>query len=318
MRRLFWNAAEGRLRGPWRLAIFIGLVGLLANPPVLLLDATGIALLERSLVNPIVALAFLAALAICARWVDRRPLSDFGLSSSRIWWVEIGVGLAAGAAGPSVALGLAYLAGWVRLEEIAWTSLAAPFAAVLLGQVARYLGGAFFEELFSRGYLLRLVAESMRARLGGRRAVVGAWLLTAAIFGVLHAWNPGVTVLSAWNLTVIGAAYGVGMILTGRLAIPIGFHAGWNLFQNCVFGLPNSGQSPVATLMVTRLDGPEIWTGGAFGIEGGLLGLLACAVGVAVVLAWLRLRPGGLTLATSLAEPPVGQSRSSSSTSMAR
>ena len=71
-RWIFRGEAGGRLRAPWRLVIFVLLIGAIANPMILLLDATDIRLLERAGEPLIAGLACLAALAISARLVERR------------------------------------------------------------------------------------------------------------------------------------------------------------------------------------------------------------------------------------------------------
>jgi hypothetical protein len=63
---------------------------------------------------------------------------------------------------------------------------------------------------------------------------------------------------------------GFGYVLSGQLAIPIGLHLTWNFFQNAVYGLPVSGfETFGASFLSTEQVGPDLWTGGSFGPEGG-------------------------------------------------
>ena len=71
---------------------------------------------------------------------------------------------------------------------------------------------------------------------------------------------------------LLGAMLGVGLVYTGRLALPIGFHIAWNFFQGGVFGFPVSGGDQQVALLTVDDRGPALWTGGAYGPEGGLLG----------------------------------------------
>ncbi len=303
---LFWNAIEHRLRAFWRLAVFLVVAAVPANMAVLVLDATDVALLERSLRNPLVAAAFMLALWVYARYVERRPMADFGLEHSSRWWRDLLGGLSIGAfaacllALVAIAIGAAEITGEMH-NDLPETH----FALAWSGQLFRYAGGSLFEEIMSRAILLRIIAETIRGpRMGRRGAVISAWLGTSLIFGALHFANPNASVQSALTLTALGAFLGLGMVLTGSLAIPIGAHLAWNVCLNCVFGIPNSGQLPHATFLATSLHGPKWLTGSAFGLEGGLLCLGAAGVGALLTLGWVRWSTGRAGIHLKLADPP--------------
>lgn len=303
---LFWNASEHRPRAVWRLLLYLLIAVAIANPLILLLDATNNPLRQASLKNFFAAIGFGFALVISARFVERRSLKHYGLHFQRAWWVELGLGFAFGSMIIAVVFAVQSVAGWVIVQDTFQTTIeATPFFPAFAGQVIRYFSGSFFEELFSRGYLLRMTAEAARsAGLHRAAAVLVAAVATALLFGLLHVFNPGASLLSAVNLTLLGLLFALPMIVTGRLGLSIGLHAGWNIFQNLVFGLPNSGKPSNTSLLVTQDVGPAIWTGDAFGPEGGLIGFFAIVLGLVVTGGWLWMRDKMAQLELSLADPP--------------
>jgi membrane protease YdiL (CAAX protease family) len=245
---------------------------------------------------------------IAGRFFDRRPLSGFGLRIDGEWWLDLGFGLFLGALLMSGVFLFELAAGWVTVTgAFEATSRGAPFFPTILVPLVLFVWVGFYEELVSRGYQIRNIAEGLNLPgVGPRGAVVLAWVLSSSLFGLLHLANPNASVVSSFNITFAGLLLGIGYVLTGRLAIPIGLHMTWNFFQGNVFGFPVSGLRPVgATFLSVEQDGPSLFTGGIFGPEAGLLGLIATVVGSLLILLWVRVRSGKAALQTSLAEPPI-------------
>ena len=134
---------------------------------------------------------------------------------------------------------------------------------------------------------------------------MAAVLISSALFAWGHADNPNATWVSTVNIGFAGVFLALGLVLTGQLAIPIGLHITWNLFQASAFGFPVSGTTFLrTTALVTEETGPDLWTGGSFGPEAGLLGLVAMLLGIGCTLAWVRWRHGGVAIASDFATPP--------------
>jgi membrane protease YdiL (CAAX protease family) len=307
----FWNGAERRLRALWRLAGFaavLALLGLAARPlgratafgPPWTAFAFGLRALFGALMTA-------AAVWIAARLLERRPLGDFGLRPSRAFWADLGFGLFLGAFLMTLAFAVEYGAGWVRVEQVLQDDPSGlPFAVAFLAPALLFVSVGFYEELLSRGYLLRLLTEGLHfERVRPQVALIASLVLTSALFGLGHAKNPNATVVSSVNIAFAGAFLALPYLLTGRLALSIGLHIAWNLFQGPVYGFPVSGTTVRgAQVLVIRQGGPEAWTGGAFGPEGGLLCLALILVGSALIVGWVRWREGRLGWCVALALPP--------------
>ena len=97
----------------------------------------------------------------------------------------------------------------------------------------------------------------------------------------------GGLVAGAAGIFFAGLFLAYGYLRTGQLWLSIGLHIGWNFFEGVIFGFPVSGLD-IYRLIRHQIQGPEIWTGGAFGPEAGLIVLPALAVGSVLIYFYTR------------------------------
>ena len=302
--RTLFFAADGRLRAGYRIAIFFLLWGFgpaivhnLLERTLLRFDAPTWLWWQSIALNLVRLGIILIAAWWVARVIDRRPLADYGFHFSAAWWLDFGFGLLLGAALMALVFLAAWLAGWVTVVAT-WRSdpPGMPFGLAFLAPFVLYLVVAIAEELLTRGNQIVNLTEGLAPR-GYTAAVLAAWIISSIIFGLLHIFNPHATWVSTTNLTLMGFMFGLGFVLTGELALPIGLHLTWNLVQGNVYGFPVSGKMQYATTLVAiREHGPTVWTGGAFGPEAGLLGILATVAGMVIIVGWVKWRYGDLSL----------------------
>jgi membrane protease YdiL (CAAX protease family) len=308
LKSAFWNARQRRLRAGWRLLIQLALF---------LAVLVGLALLNRRLGEGAVAAVVCAPLYLAAglglawlvaRFLDRRPIADYGFHLNAIWWLDFGFGLLLGASLMTGVFVAEYLTGWVAVTDVAADGSSLATVVALLLSLLVYLAVGVNEEFTFRGYQLRNLAEGLAGRyVSPRRAVVLALLLSSACFGLAHLTNPDATAAATLNIIFAGFILGLAYVLTGELALPIGIHLTWNYFQGAVFGFPVSGNKPSRHLLTLRQDGPELWTGGAFGPEGGLLAVAAIVVGCGLVVLWVAVTRKQLRLHEMVFVPLIRQ-----------
>jgi membrane protease YdiL (CAAX protease family) len=233
--------------------------------------------------------------------VDRRRFADLGFHFTSLWWSDLGYGLFLGALLMAGIFLVELAAGWVTITDT-FASPRLPFPISISLSLLTFVYVGIQEELLSRGYHLRNFAEGFNhPRLSPRRALFIGYLLSSAIFGLLHLSNPNATWYSTFNIFLAGLFLGLGYVLTGELALPIGLHITWNFFQGRVFGFPVSGTTSDTSFIAINQGGPALFTGGAFGPEAGLLGLLAMFLGSLLTVAWVRRTRGKAKLREELA-----------------
>jgi len=288
---LFWNAREVRLRAAWRLILQVtGMTVICAIWQMSL--PRGMTADQLNDIGAMI-LATLSIMAAC-RWLDQRSLAGLGWRADPKSLKQLLLGLTLGALLMSALFAAALAAGWASVSEASHlTAGLHAFDGGWLLTPAYFIAVGLAEEFYFRGYLLRNIAEGLRGRwMSARGALWTAALLSSGLFALAHAHQAQASPLSLFNTFLAGMLLAIAVLYRKSLAYAIGFHIAWNYFQGGVFGFLVSGSEQRAPLLAIDLGGPPLWTGGAYGPEGGLLGTFALAVGLLFTLLWGRARRG--------------------------
>lgn len=104
---------------------------------------------------------------------------------------------------------------------------------VLIKSITLDLKSVLFEELIFRGALLYIAIQ----KLGSRKAIS----ISAVAFGIYHwfsfnTWsNPLLMIYVFISTGIMGLVWAYAFSKTKSMALPIGFHLGWNMVYNSVF-----------------------------------------------------------------------------------
>ena len=264
---------------------------------MLLSETTNIILTSviRFTKNPVMrgSIAVLSAVAsitascyLAARFLDKRPFKSLGLELSPRWWQDLLFGLGLGAVLLAAIFIIELGLGWIRIDALPFLHLIQFIPRILVAALF-YISVGFYEELLTRGYLLKNLSEGFSSSLSPGLSVSLSALLTSVFFGLLHAANPHANPFAILNIILAGLVLAFAYLCTGQLGLSIGFHISWNFFQGPLLGFPVSGSTFLSGLMIKiTQSGPTLWTGGVFGPEGGLMGVLALTLALALIWYW--------------------------------
>lgn len=258
----------------WKIAVFLTLWGVLYAP--LLVPVAN--RLGQNVSSPLARLYFeitgaitiLLAASVMTRFIDKRSFVSLGFMPENIVR-DVVVGLAIGLGMMAVSLVVLWYFGWAVPQAVvvfSWFALFLTGAAILANTVT--------QEVLVRGY----IQQGIQAQFGSVLAVI----LSAIVFTLLHIGAIKSAVVPTVNLFAAGILLGIAYAVSKNLWLPIALHFGWNFLQGPVLGLTLSGQSVDSGWRVFRLEGPPIFTGGAFGLEGGLVATATTVLGITALL----------------------------------
>jgi membrane protease YdiL (CAAX protease family) len=219
------------------------------------------------LIAVLVAAVFVAFYWAFVRLVELRPaVAEFALKG---WAKELGAGLLSGVILFSIVVGIIAALGGYRV-------IGHNPVAVLLPVLAISITSGVTEEIMLRGVFFRLIESWL-----------GSWIaliLSAAVFGALHLGNPNASLLAGSAIALeAGVMLAALYMLTRRLWAAIGLHAAWNFSQGGIYGIAVSGFKQDG-LIIPRISGSDLLTGGSFGAEASLPAIIVCtAFGVALL-----------------------------------
>jgi membrane protease YdiL (CAAX protease family) len=199
--------------------------------------------------------------------LGERPRDELSLQGA---FRSLGLGFIAGMLLFSAVVGVAAIANVYQIVGYAGVN------GHVIGFLAIAMMAGFTEEMLFRGILFRWIEE-----------FAGSWIAlgtTSALFGLAHMLNPHASWFAAFAIAMeAGLLLGGAYMLTRSLWLPIGLHAAWNFTQGTIFDVPVSGAAAHG-ILEAELSGPELISGGAFGLEASLIALvIASAAGIALV-----------------------------------
>ena len=286
LRVVVFGQEDTRVRAIWRVLLAMPILWLLTGD---VLTANVIAGIFQSVRSTVTGLAssllhggfLLLALIVWARYFDREPLSNYGISGSFTWLRDFLIGFVAVVVGHVLWIGVGSVSGGksVRVspstpDESILVWLVVPFVALVLHAAVQQI--VFFR------VILKNAAEGLHSRgVNARRAVLAAIPVAVVFFIAMHGSTIPLRIL---DLALAGGIFGLMYLHTGELGLGIGAH----------FGAFYSGTVVFAVIQVTGSLSGVLGTIDQYGFPKMVLAYL-------VVVAWLLWRHGETPFQYSIA-----------------
>lgn len=215
---------------------------------------------------------FAAILAIISysflfKFYEKREISEF---SKKGIIKNLAVGFVLGATLQSLTILVIYLKGGysiISLNPILF----------IIPPLTLSITSAIIEETLFRGIIFRIPEQKLGSYI--------SLLISALIFGALHLGNPNSSLSAGIGLAIqAGLLLGAAYIYSRNLWFPIAIHFAWNFTQSAIFGANVSGNTVSKTLITSKIEGAEWFTGGQFGPEGSVQATIFCLIATIVLL----------------------------------
>ena len=210
------------------------------------------------------------AYRIYVRLIEKRDLTELGSSGASR---EFGLGALIGFGLFALVIGILWLTGFYRVSGVDFVLL------TFIGALAGALTSGFVQELIFRAVIYRIMEEWL-----GTWWAVG---ISAILFGLIHLTSAGATIFSALAVALqAGVLLGAAYALTHRFWMALGIHTMWDFANDSVFGVGVAGQSGAGLpgVLKASLNGPELITGGALGVEASVITIVIMIIAGVLIL----------------------------------
>jgi CAAX protease family protein len=233
-----------------------------------ILDLTSITKDLKNLIGGVfVAILAIISYSFLFKFYEKRKVTEF---SKKGIVRNLTIGIALGAILQSLTILVIYLKGGYSVVSINPVIFIIP--PLTMGFTS-----AIFEEILLRGIIYRITEE----KLGSYFALI----ISSALFGVMHFANPNSSLTAGIGLAIqAGLLLGAAFIYSRSLWFPIAIHFAWNFTQSAIFGANVSGNTVSKTLITSKIQGAEWFTGGQFGPEGSVQATLFCLIATVILM----------------------------------
>ena len=265
---LISNVKKGKFLTPWFLSPFI-LYYITQYMSPIRKASTDFFLDKQSWIpdwwNILDLLSFLytiIAFFLWVRFIEKRPIRTMGFSQGN-GLSEFAKGVLVGAIMITTVLVVFFITGDAKFERIQFSL---PFLVSWMLVLIGYILQTVAEEIYIRGWLVPIISYHKNAYL--------AILIASTMFSYFHLDNNGASWLSTLHLFIFGLFTAVYAMKRGNIWGPCGFHFAWNFIMGNVYGFHVSGYDSESSLMYFTTSNRTFITGGQFGPEGGIPGLV--------------------------------------------
>ena len=143
-----------------------------------------------------------------------------------------------------------------------------------------YVIQASAEEIYMRGWLLPVISAKTNPYLG--------LAISSCMFAVIHLGNNGVSLISSIHTALFALLAAVYALKAGNIWGVCGIHFAWNFLQGNLYGFHVSGFDSQSSLLYFSTKGSSLLTGGAYGPEGGIPGVLICLLALVYVIFFMN------------------------------
>lgn len=235
-----------------------------------------------------------------------RPWFDGGLYWNKTSLKHYTAGWVIGLLALAIMVGVGWLFGFYDIESVGYLSQnnASHHTTQLFQSstswyysiflfLLQMLAVGFYEEVLLRGYILINLKEGIWWEgMSEVTALFVAVIISSLMFSFAHLFNPNASMITFITISLAGFLLAFPFLWTANLALSIGLHSAWNFILGGIFGFKVSGLSPTASFVTIESIGPDWWTGGLFGPEAGLSGVLAMCLSLLLTIIFLQ-RPLG-------------------------
>lgn len=206
---------------------------------------------DKSIADPIIHCVSLIVLLVSYyylfRFYDKRKITEL---STKYLLKEMFGGFFFGFFTISLSIFILYLLGYYEAISISTTHYSIKFFTVLML-------AALVEDLFHRGLIIRVCENWLGTHLT---------LVIGMLVEMQHVYNPNSNLFSFFLYLIWGFTMAMLFIYTKRIWLPYFFHLGWN-FSQPFYGSNLTGLNDMGSIIQSKWNGPEIFTGGAMGVE---------------------------------------------------
>ena len=213
----------------------------------------------------------LIGMILYGKIVDKRSMNSFGFYKKR--------------AVPKYLLGM--VVGFVLITSSIMVLYALDFYSFKRVENCNYV----MIVLYFFAYLIQGAEEEIALRgflmigLNGRRtSIIHSVMMSSLVFTLLHAMNPGMTLLGLFNIFLFAVFAALYMLESGSIWGVCAIHSVWNFVQGNIFGIEVSGTASAASIFITEEKGSSLISGGTVGLEGSIICAAIMLIAIATIL----------------------------------